>query len=166
MTQWESDLARFEAKFERVTESGCWMWTAAIFPARGYGAFCFEDEQLAHRVAWRLYRGSIPEGMFVLHRCDVPACVNPDHLFLGDQTENMADKVRKGRQSKGAGTGSAKIVEDKVAAIIADGRKQKEIASEYGVSQSTVSAIKRRKTWKYLAGDGDFRYKTPNNPNC
>ena len=93
-------LQRFEAKFERIPFSGCWIWTAGIFEKRGYGAFA-HPEQLAHRVAWTFYRGTIPEGAHVLHSCDTPACVNPDHLFLGDQVANMSDKVRKGRQAKG-----------------------------------------------------------------
>ncbi len=151
-------LERFEAKFERVTESGCWIWKGAIFPERGYGAFAYPGEQLAHRVSWRLYRGEIPEGKFVLHRCDVPACVNPEHLFLGTQTENMADKVRKARQSRGAGTGVSKLTQEQVVAIKADARLQKEIALSYGISQSAVSEIKLGKTWKHVEGL-DVRYQ-------
>jgi len=85
--------------------------------------------------------------------------VNPDHLFLGDQTENMADKVRKRRQSKGAGTGWAKVTEDQVKAILYDTRLQKEIAADYGISQSQVSEIKLRKSWKHVDAPADFRYQ-------
>ena len=153
--------ARFEAKFERVPFAGCWLWTAGIFEKRGYGAFA-HPEQLAHRVAWAMYRGPIPAGMCVLHRCDVPACVNPDHLFLGTQTDNMSDKVQKRRQSMGAGTGRAEITESQVKEILADLRLHREIAAQYGVTQSTISNIKLRKTWKHVDGSADRRYqRTP-----
>ena len=153
-----SVLARFESKFERITECGCWIWTAGIFKARGYGAFA-HPEQLAHRVSWALYRGSIPAGAHVLHSCDVPACVNPDHLFLGNQQANMADKVSKDRQSRGQGTGVAKLTEQQVVSILVDQRQHKAIAAEHGVSSSTVSEIKLRKTWKHIDAPADFRYQ-------
>lgn len=142
---------RFEAKFERVTETGCWLWVGAIFPARGYGAFAYPGEQLAHRVSWLLYRGPIPEAAHVLHRCDVRACVNPEHLFLGDQAANMADKVAKGKQAKGADfINRTKLTEAQVLAIRADPRRQIDIAAQYGLKQSTVSGIQLRKSWKHL----------------
>ncbi len=146
----KSMLERFEAKYQRVTESGCWLWTAAIFPDRGYGSFAHPTEQLAHRVAWLLYRGPIPVGAHVLHRCDVQACVNPDHLFLGDQDANMKDKARKGRQTRGEASHNAKLTEQQVIAIRADKRTQVEIAKAYNVTQSTISDIALRLTWKHL----------------
>lgn len=147
----KSIIERFEAKFERVPESGCWLWTGAIYPDRGYGAFNCPPEQLAHRVSWLLYRGPIPAGAHVLHRCDVPACVNPGHLFLGDQASNMADKVNKGRQSNGRNEAICTLTEQQVRAIRADGRRQVDIAADYGVSQCAISDIKRRRTWAWLA---------------
>jgi hypothetical protein len=85
--------------------------------------------------------------------------VNPNHLFLGTQADNMADKALKRRQSKGVGTGMAKLTEDQAKAILLDMRMQKEIAIEYGISQSSVSEIKLRKTWKHIDAHADIRYQ-------
>ncbi len=80
--------------------SGCWLWTGATF-ASGYGQTRRNyRERRAHRASWEVHRGPIPEGMCVLHKCDVKLCVNPDHLFLGTHAENMADMSRKGRVSR------------------------------------------------------------------
>ena len=145
----QSDIERFEPKYERIPIAGCWIWTGAVFPRNGYGAFA-HTEQLAHRMAWLLYRGAIPRRAQVLHSCDVPCCVNPEHLFIGNQADNMADKVRKDRQSRGVGTGMAKITEEQVTLIRTDQRKQAAIAAQYGISQSQVCDIKRRASWKHV----------------
>ena len=91
-----------ERFWSKVDKSGdCWIWTAYKRPD-GYGQFGFEGTQhKAHRVSWVLANGTIPEGLHVLHRCDVRECVNPEHLFLGTNTDNMRDMIEKGRQSKG-----------------------------------------------------------------
>lgn len=95
-------LPRFESKFIPVTESGCWLWLRRTSPA-GYGHFGRKHGSCqAHRVAWELYKGPIPDGMNVCHVCDVRCCVNPDHLFLGTQQDNMRDCWNKGRSSIGS----------------------------------------------------------------
>lgn len=77
--------------------SGCWLWRGASVP-RGYGVIYFNGRQTyTHRVSYELHVGPIPDGLFVLHRCDVPACVNPDHLFIGSAADNVADMMAKGR---------------------------------------------------------------------
>lgn len=84
---------------ERVvtTESGCWEWTG--WRAHGYGYFFHEGkDQRAHRVSYELFVGSIPDGLVVMHSCDNRPCVNPDHLSVGTQADNVRDMVAKGRQ--------------------------------------------------------------------
>jgi DNA-binding XRE family transcriptional regulator len=105
----------------------------------------------AHRVAYEVYRGPIPDGMHVCHKCDNRICVNPDHLFLGTHAENMADMSKKNRQARGADNGSAKLTEIDVRAIRAENSKsQSELGKDYGVSQSYISKIKRRESWKHV----------------
>jgi hypothetical protein len=93
-------LPRFEEKYIPEPNSGCWIWTGWVNRA-GYGYINIngrhERDTEAHRAAWLLFRGPIPEGMYVCHKCDIPSCVNPDHLFLGTQTDNMRDASAKGR---------------------------------------------------------------------
>ena len=93
-------MERFTSKWEAVTESGCWIWTGA---AGRYGKFAITPGNAcdAHRASWILHNGTIPNGMRVLHRCDVPLCVNPAHLFLGSAKENTLDMIQKGRHRFG-----------------------------------------------------------------
>lgn len=93
-------IKRFWAKVDRT--ASCWLWTAAKTPD-GYGKLgirCYME--YAHRLSWEMHRGPIPAGMLVLHRCDTPSCVNPAHLFIGTQFDNMQDMVAKGRRRRAA----------------------------------------------------------------
>lgn len=127
---------RFDEKWEAVTESGCWIWTAGL-DSRGYGKFRLPDKQMkAHRQAYILYKGAIPEGMIVCHTCDVPTCVNPDHLFLGTHKDNMQDKLRKGRHPKRY-IFTAEL-QEQADTLLNRGHTQAKVACALGVSRSTI----------------------------
>lgn len=148
----QSVEARFSKRFE-VAASGCHLWTG-LKHKQGYGLLSVEGRLvLAHRVAYVLAHGPIDDDRHVLHRCDTPQCVNHEHLFLGDHDANMADMANKGRgrTRDGVNHRCAKLNPDKVRAIRADDRLQRNIAIEYGVSGAVISAIKRRKIWKNVA---------------
>lgn len=137
----------------------CWLWTAGK-NRNGYGRFRFNGEaRLAHRLAWQNINGEIPDGMCVCHKCDTPACVNPDHMFIGTRADNVADMIAKGRQSighdhsltvRGTANGCAKITEDEVLAIRNDGGYQRDIARRFGISQAQVWNIINRKQWAHV----------------
>ena len=147
----KSILQRFNEKYEVVPPCDCWIWTA-VTNHLGYGQFRFEGRMhAAHRVAYRLFVGDIPAGdhhgtMCVCHRCDNRACVNPAHLFLGTQADNVRDMhaKRRDRKSRGVTHHAAKLTVEDVRAIRADKRYQYVIAADYGIGKSHVSRIKRR----------------------
>lgn len=143
---------KFLAKVCRDAASGCWLWQGMVRPD-GYGAARHNGkEHGAHRVAWMLFRGKIRTGIVVCHKCDVRACVNPEHLFLGTAAENVRDMAEKGRCPRGEKHGSARLTAEQVTRIktmLAEDRMyMTEIAREFGVSPTTIRAIKVGKTWK------------------
>lgn len=97
-TMREERLADFEASFIPEPNSGCWLWERpGLLGPMGYGHFRYQGVVAAHRASWLLYRGPIPMGLFICHKCDNPSCVNPDHLYLGTAQDNIADRDRRGR---------------------------------------------------------------------
>lgn len=143
---------RFDVYTKR--KDGCWEWVGYRDP-NGYGRMDVSDRpMLAHRVSYLVHYGSIPDGMAVLHKCDQPKCVNPEHLFLGTQADNVRDMHAKGRARKralrGPEHGMAKLDERKVRAIRAWQGSLKDIAARYGITASTACDVRKRKTWKHI----------------
>lgn len=145
---------RFWSKVAVGDPSECWEWLAGE-NGRGYGSFRIREKMCqAHRVAWHLTFGPIPEGLCVLHKCDNRGCCNPYHLFLGTVADNSADALRKGRIARGEGASNAKLTEDDVLDIrelYTTGEwTLDELAEEFDVGHSAVSRITRRVTWRHL----------------
>lgn len=132
-----------------ISDVGCWIYFAATDHS-GYGNIWIEGRcYKAHRVSYEITKGPIPDGMYVLHRCDKPSCVNPEHLFVGDQYANMRDMFSKGRQGDRSleKNGRCILQRDDVNQIfnlLDQGYYQYEIASMFGVAQTTISYVKRR----------------------
>jgi predicted XRE-type DNA-binding protein len=136
---------------------GCWEWTAGLNKRNGYGHIKSNGVKLlAHRLAWEMSNGRpIPAGLCVLHRCDNPKCVRPDHLFVGTQLDNIEDRDAKGRASGGSLCGSAnksaKLSADQVDEIrmwCRTGFSQRSVAPIYGITQAQASRIVTGKLWR------------------
>jgi hypothetical protein len=144
---------RLLAKIDFDATPGCWEWSGAKVP-QGYGLIKRKDgaQLRAHRVAYELAVGAIPDGMFVCHRCDNPRRVRPSHLFLGSHAENMADMVIKGRSAHMHGdlNGRAKLEPEAIASIRSSAGRYSQIARRFGVTPSAVGMIKRRERWAHL----------------
>jgi hypothetical protein len=127
------------------------MWTAFRMK-NGYGNFRTPARhELAHRASYRLFKGALGDGLDVMHACDNPGCVNPEHLSLGTRADNMADARSKGRSARGATHGMNKISESVAVAIRNDARPQAELATQFGLAQSTISQIRTGKRWAHLS---------------
>lgn len=158
---------RFWPKVDKRGPGECWPWRAAT-THYGYGKilgpWAPKEIVLATHVAWFLATGVRPH-LFVLHRCDNPPCVNPAHLFLGTQKDNMRDRDAKGRQPKGDRAGlrkhpeavrrgemstAAKLTAAQVLAILADARHYAEVARDYGISKGHIFKLRAKKRWRHL----------------
>lgn len=143
---------RFRAKLApQDPVTGCIEWTGFRQPF-GHGLIRRDGKNIGtHRLAWELKHGPIPEGLDVLHKCDNPPCCNEDHLFLGTQADNVADRTAKGRTAKGETHCRAKLSDVDVSEIrrrLAAREVQRVIASDFGVSVAQISLIKLGKTRK------------------
>lgn len=144
---------KLENWYMPIPESGCWVWMGAL-AAFGYGNIIDENGKNmgAHRASYIFHKGQIPEGMCVLHRCDVPACINPSHLFLGTKKDNIHDMWGKNRDNhaKGERAATAKLTSKDVVEIRNSDLKNHELAKLYGVTDSAIHAIKNRVNWKHV----------------
>lgn len=149
--RWSMDPKdRFDEKWMPEPFSGCWLWVGAYFCQTGYGKIYIGRLILAHRASWELYRGRIPDGMCVCHKCDTPSCVNPAHLFIGTHADNMHDMVRKGLSNRGEKNGASKLTVIQVCEIRAATGRHSDIAKKYDVSELNIDYIKSLKTWKHI----------------
>ena len=143
-------FARFWSKADVGSANDCWLWRGRK-NEKGYGLF---GDEGAHRVSYRLEHGSIPDGLFVMHLCDIPACVNPRHLTVGTVTDNNRDCRTKGRAVNVTGErhGRSKLTDEQVAVIRAHTGRMRDLAERFGVSPSTISYIRSRKR-RVVVGD-------------
>jgi hypothetical protein len=143
----------------RLAENGCWEWTSTT--KSGYGAFesggitmlaLKSKKRGAHQVSYEAYHGKIPPGLVVRHTCDNPLCINPDHLILGTQAQNVADREVRGRRKdiNGEKIGTAKLTAEQVYEIRASELSYAQLAEIYNVDKSNIAAIKTGKSWKHL----------------
>lgn len=136
----------------RVNENGCHICTSHATNSRGYPLVHKNKKSYSiHRMVYEQYKGEIPEGLVVRHTCDNRMCINPAHLVVGTQKENMRDMVERGRSCIGERNGRAKITEAAVRDIRQSQLSVNELSEKYGIDSSTVRKIRRGKLWKHIA---------------
>jgi hypothetical protein len=135
----------------RLSDTGCWLWIGTT-DGRGYGMVSFRSkDRRAHRVSYELFKGPIPAGLHILHRCDNSACVNPAHLRAGTAKENMADREARGRRDvRGEQIGTSKLTEQQVLEIRSSMLRRQELADKYGIHPHHVWLIRTGRAWKHL----------------
>jgi hypothetical protein len=149
----ESDVIRFFSKVEKT--DSCWIWKAKA-RCNGYGLFKINQRNIpAHRISYQIHNGDFDFNLHVLHKCDIRNCVNPDHLFLGTNKDNVDDKVSKDRQAKGSDNGNSILSENDVIEI-KELLKYKyygyirHMMKKYNVSERCILDIKSGRTWKHI----------------
>lgn len=144
-------IQRFWRLVDKGKDDECWEWLGTT--SRRYGKIRVEGKTLwAHRLSYELNVGPIPEGFWLLHRCDNPPCVNPHHLRIGDRSDNVADAISKGRaritHHSGEHSYQAKLTWEDVQYIRASTESLREIALKYNISRSSAHSVRTYKTWK------------------
>jgi hypothetical protein len=135
----------------KVPESGCWIWVGPT-TIHGYGRLTFGARTNigAHRASYELKHGKIPDGFFALHHCDIKCCVNPDHIFVGTQQQNMDDKVQKKRQAKGHRHGMSKLTEEQAKEAKFSNQKAVDLANKFNCSATMIRQIRSGLYWRHL----------------
>lgn len=144
-----------------VDENGCWIWCGSTAGTAGikYGVIMHKKKLLAaHRLSWEMKNGKIPEGALICHKCDVPLCVNPDHLFTGSHQDNANDMVSKGRQTNGSRHPNSKLTEMAVKMIRGRSMSDLEFSRMFGVSENCVWEARIGKTWKHIPTGEDHGF--------
>ena len=143
----------FWLKVDKGKRDDCWEWLGAKF-STGYGHIQFHTHTVrVHRLAWEIANGPIPKGMQVLHHCDNRSCCNPNHLFLGVDADNMADRDAKGRQARGEQNGQAKLAEQdihRIRHLLDRYVRQADIADMFDVTPQNIYCIRTGKSWAWL----------------
>lgn len=147
-------LERFNSRYTPEPYSGCWLWTGGV-SGLGYGSIRKDGKnKRAHRVSWEIHNGVIPDKADVLHRCDTPSCVNPKHLFLGDDRANVLDAIAKGRwyfpDNRGERNGTAILTAEQVIEIRASKESALALSRKFKVHLDTIKCVWLRKTWKHI----------------
>ena len=145
----------FWAKVDRGAADECWNWRGYLHPKTGYGMFGWNyGKYYAHRFVVMLREGTNLNGKYVLHSCDNRKCVNPAHLRLGTQKDNMDDMYARGRNfhQRGSKHGLAKLTEEAALEIYHDKRTHAVIAKDHGVGETAVRSIKKGRTWSHVTG--------------
>lgn len=149
--RYESMQEAYEAQV--IKSDDCWGWNGSIDDF-GYGLLTLRRVKMrAHRFSYEYQIGPIPEGIFVCHKCDHPACTNPSHLFLGTNQENIHDCVKKDRHARGERSGHSKITQEQavlIKTLLAQGSRMINIVHEHNFTYSTVSGIKSGRSWKHI----------------
>lgn len=149
----KTERERFDEYAGSGTPDDCWVWRGGLSSA-GYGKFWRNGAtDLAHRVMYEYTFGPVPDGLWVLHHCDNPPCMNPSHLFLGTHADNENDKDAKGRRKRGSQTRKSKLDEARVRRIRelhASGVQQKLLARDFGVDITTINDVVQRQTWRHV----------------
>ena len=149
-----------------MTETGCWLWLKAL-SVTGYAVLQYGGKvNKVSRLSYGLYKGEVPDCLHVLHRCDNPVCINPDHLFLGTDKDNMRDKQAKGRGfiSSGAKSGMAKLTEAQVEEALTSTTRHIDLASKFKVSADVIVDVRSGLSWKdsrKRLGDKVIWHKNP-----
>lgn len=142
---------KFWSFVRKSKRSKCWLWGG---PLKGrYGSFHWHGGHSAHTFSWFIHNGPIPPNMEVCHSCDVPLCVNPNHLFVDTHKGNLQDAARKGRMNRGERNASHKATEAMVREIRAlrkAGQKYKELSARFGLCADTIMMIVKRRSWKHV----------------
>ena len=135
--------------------SGCWLWLGNVSKKTGYAGFATGDARKfmsGHRYSWELHFGAIPPGKVVCHTCDIRCCVNPEHLFLGTQDDNVQDMRRKGRARYAHGEAhvNALLNEEAVRLIRSNDTSPYALAKIFNVAPTTIISVRRRDSWKHV----------------
>lgn len=142
---------KIEASSVKIPESGCWIWMKSL-NHQGYGKTCLGKgtNLSAHRASYEEKYGKIPNGMMALHTCDVPSCVNPDHIFLGTQQDNMTDKVNKRRQANGENHGMSKLTKEQAFEAKYGTEDASSLSKRFNCSSTIIRQIRSGIYWKHL----------------